>query len=418
MSKLHDPDLPAGAVVRELKSGSFQTSDGRILQRAKKKAWYVLMTVYDVQTGELPAAELHARNRRIWNGWMCQGMTADERAALAKKVNLKPEDLDDLTQKETEDLKAAFAKHLPGTKPPDPTASVDLSETHFSNTVVLEKCVFRGPAVFRFSTFSGSANFANATFSSSAYFVSATFIRSAIFTSATFSEVADFNSATFSGSAHFSSATFSEYADFSDGAFKSATTFKSAQFKTQAPKFFQREMHQDTTFTTDPANWPAVTAKNAEDGKQAYTRLRQMMNDLHKPDDEHFFFRQEMRCKAILEPWPDNWVIRGYGLISDFGNSVMRPLIGLGGLIVVVWPFVASFLKNGSGSPSAFPIFEGLGISIGNTLPFLGFVGKMHPDFYKEAPAWLDAMSGAQSVAGIALLFFLGLGLRNRFRLK
>ncbi len=42
----------------------------------------------------------------------------------------------------------------------------------------------------------------------------------------------------------------------------------------------------------------------------------------------------------------------------------------------------------------------------------------MHPEFYKEAPAWLDALSGLQSVVGIALLFFLGLGLRNRFRLN
>jgi len=125
-----------------------------------------------------------------------------------------------------------------------------------------------------------------------------------------------------------------------------------------------------------------------------------------------------MRCKAVLDPWPDNWVIRGYGAISDFGHSMVRPLIGLAGVITVFWPLIASFLKNGSNSPSAYPIAEGLGISIGNTLPFLGFVRKMHPEFYKEAPAWLDAISGAQSVAGIILLFFLGLGLRTRFRLR
>jgi hypothetical protein len=42
----------------------------------------------------------------------------------------------------------------------------------------------------------------------------------------------------------------------------------------------------------------------------------------------------------------------------------------------------------------------------------------MHPDFHDEAPAWLDALSALQSVTGIILLFFLGLGLRNHFRLK
>jgi hypothetical protein len=43
---------------------------------------------------------------------------------------------------------------------------------------------------------------------------------------------------------------------------------------------------------------------------------------------------------------------------------------------------------------------------------------SMHPDFYERAPALIDFLSIAQSLAGIVLLFLLGLGLRTRFRMR
>lgn len=125
-----------------------------------------------------------------------------------------------------------------------------------------------------------------------------------------------------------------------------------------------------------------------------------------------------MRCKSILEGIPDRWFIKAYYFLSDFGFSVTRPLLGLVTIVVFFWPIIASFLNNELGRGANASIWEGLGVSFANTLPFLGLVRKMHPEFYDEAPWWLDAMSGAQSLTGIVLLFFFGLGLRNRFRLK
>ncbi len=52
------------------------------------------------------------------------------------------------------------------------------------------------------------------------------------------------------------------------------------------------------------------------------------------------------------------------------------------------------------------------------TFGWLGFGWVMHSGFFDAAPAWLDAVSGAQTVFGVVRLFFLGLGLGNRFRLK
>jgi hypothetical protein len=64
------------------------------------------------------------------------------------------------------------------------------------------------------------------------------------------------------------------------------------------------------------------------------------------------------------------------------------------------------------------PLVDGLSLSIAHSLPFLGLMRSMHPDFYKDAPALIDFLSIVQSLAGIVLLFLLGLGLRTRFRMR
>ena len=77
--------------------------------------------------------------------------------------------------------------------------------------------------------------------------------------------------------------------------------------------------------------------ENAEDEKEAFTRLRQIMVELHKPDDQHFFLRREMAAKALMGPWYDRWITKGYGLIADYGWSMLRPVVGLAALWVVGW---------------------------------------------------------------------------------
>jgi hypothetical protein len=238
------------------------------------------------------------------------------------------------------------------------------------------------------------------------------------FENARFEGLAEFESAYVYGAASFRRVHFSKSANFSDGAFGATTLFKGAKFETEAPKFFQRTMPQDAQFSDEARLWPKANAANAEKGQQAYTRLRQIAVENHNPDLEHFFLRQEMRCKEVRAKGLDRLFFPGYRLLADNGISVARPVMGLVFVIASGWAAIGLHLKV-TGTSGAWTSFrEGLGISIGNTLPFLGLVGKMHPDFYASAPAWLDAFSGAQSVAGIVFLFFFGLGLRNRFRLK
>jgi hypothetical protein len=55
--------------------------------------------------------------------------------------------------------------------------------------------------------------------------------------------------------------------------------------------------------------------------------------------------------------------------------------------------------------------------------PFANIFGSLDsmagsPNAFDNTPAWLVAASGFQSLFGFVLLFFLGLGLRARFRLQ
>jgi hypothetical protein len=473
MSDLKFPDKPAGYLVETRKDGSALRNDGVELSPASQNPWYVLATVY----GEYEDGydhELAAKNRRIWNGWACARKSDDERAKLAKRVSLLSEDLADLTTEEESALQDAFFNRLPqAVSIPKPNAEVDMSGTHFSLPLGLEKCVFPHPTHFDFTVFSKYANFRFAAFTGQVNYFFAEFRSAANFRCASFDGVADFHSALLNGDAYFQSAvfhavadfhrvtlsssvnfhstvfngyanfhsvTFNKFSDFQSAAFSiyadfrfaafsgtanfsnqmfaGQTVFADADFNGAVPKFYQRTLHQDTEFTTKQANWPTLTKDNAGESKRAYTRLRQMMSELHKPDDEHFFFRQEMRCKLLMEDGWNRWPIRIFGALSDYGYSVMRPIAWLGGVVGAGGVVITSYLFKVRGLSEWESLRQGIGMSVSNSFAFLGLGRKMNPEFFVDTPWWLNTMSATQSVLGIVLLFFLGLGLRNRFRIK
>ena len=144
------------------------------------------------------------------------------------------------------------------------------------------------------------------------------------------------------------------------------------------------------------------------------------MNELHKPDDEHFFLRREFRCKALLGPWHERWLVRAYGALSDFGYSVLRPVWGLGTVIVVFWlVYLMTFVWEAILHEGTRTGAEAFGLSFSNTFALLGFSRIYYcAEYFANLPAWIKVLGGVQTIAGVVLLFFLGLGLRNRFRLK
>src|SRR6056297_1478316 len=111
MSKpLKNPDLPPGAIVETDPDGGARRNDGVRLTPASQNPWYVLATVAGEQEGTKIDPDLHAKNRRFWNGWMCQDMAAGERTALAEKLGLPKAELAPLSAEEKTEVKTHFKK--------------------------------------------------------------------------------------------------------------------------------------------------------------------------------------------------------------------------------------------------------------------------------------------------------------------
>ena len=128
-----------------------------------------------------------------------------------------------------------------------------------------------------------------------------------------------------------------------------------------------------------------------------------------------------MRCKERCTGGPGCTSRCSGEKLSDYGYSVARPAAGL----FFIWLLGAACFAGHFDNPAADVPPEILdnryaaaaGISFGNLFGFLGITRLYFADFLNETRDALQFLAGAQTVAGVVLLFLLGLGLRNRFRL-
>lgn len=416
MADLKDPTQPAHYLVEVRDDGTALRNDGIALAAANSNIWYVMMTA----CGEMDEFDWKQNrenlkgNRRYWNGWACSGLTDDERQALAEDKNIHPTALEPLSDDAMKELLAIVSARTGRVVDalPSPKEIINLDATYFKTIVDFRQFYF--PAWTRFNT---------ATFSEFADFETATFSGTADFETATFSGDANFETATFNKTAYFKTAVFCGNPNFSNGKFLSRTSFSQARFTKIVPKFYQCTVHEDTSFTALKGHWPAITTDNADDSKRAYIRLRHIMNGLQKRDDEHFFFRQEMRCKAELEGGLYKILSGSFRVLSNYGHSVGRPVGWLFGLVmacaVIYFAYGVADAQARLHPLSPKGGFSALGQSIANSFSFFGFQRLYYgTEFVKDLPFGLRIMSGFQTVLSFILIFLLGLGLRNRFRLR
>ncbi|MGF9764600.1 pentapeptide repeat-containing protein [Microvirga sp. 0TCS3.31] len=292
---------------------------------------------------------------------------------------------------------------------------------------------FLGSAHFRQASFSGLALFTGTNFSGSASFNGATFSNESVFEDAIFASEARFNNAKLSGNSLFTNATFSGAVSFDDVVFSKRAWFKNAEFfsevsfinaemkgptsfgasfRNSPPDFSGAKLHEGTDWYR--AEWPSE-AKDLEQAVrfvQAYERLKLEMDRLKKHEDELDFFAREMQSRRVLRGGWKGLPIGVYELISDFGRSYLRPLLGL--FITVVPGALPFWLYFGP-----FNLTEAVGLSLANAFGALGFRKDfIDPEVIEALPSVLKVWSGVQSIVGAILLFLLGLALRNRMRMK
>lgn len=325
--------------------------------------------------------------------------------------------------------------------------------TNFEGEANFRDTTFLGDAVYVSASFTGKASFASAAFNLRVLFDSATFARDAFFTSATLNGTVSFSSATFTGAARFVSAVFASHpkfittwfravADFSDASFGQSVTFRDGSFETLfpvldgvAPPERMEVVAEDRTTerkvpdgpdkgkTTQVPSWPAIPddPEKLKAARQSAAALRHAMGRQGLPEEEHFFFRKEMGFEARIGGF---WRRLPYVLfreVSFFGYSVERPAFWLVMTLVLPWALVPwlCVLWPGLAGPGAVTWDREAALSVANTFSFFGFQRLYFDVEVLQARAWVfQVMGAAQTVLGFVFLFFLGLGLRTRFRMR
>ncbi len=429
------------------------------LKPANGNAWYCLATLYGEHTGAISDRELTNRNRLAWLRWLNERVPeADFVDAFRSRMGCETAALSRIGDKidfsflcfdQSVDFSGflfAWDTTFEGSTfsfPSDFSSATfsgyaNFNSVKFSTYVLFCSATFMSLANFGSATFAATGNFASAKFSSSAYFRNATFSGDGSFRSTEFLGPAEFGPATFVDSVYFDSAHFSDYADFSSVIFLDSANFMTSEFHSRTnfarsifilrvPDFRGASLHEATEF--DDTQWPAppsdfrwpfaATRKDlARQQVYAYQRLKQEMEKLKKHEDELIFFRKELRAKRGTFPtlsasWCLNWL---YDVASGYGQSVGRPFLWLLAIFAVAMIYF-THANVVEGLPLPPP--DAASLSFVNMFSFL----SLRRDFFGETiisqfSRETMIVSAVESVLAVVFLFLLGLGLRNRFRIK
>ncbi len=265
------------------------------------------------------------------------------------------------------------------------------AEARFDAPAAFERAAFGDSALFRGAVFADNSSFEHAKFTSRAGFGGCAFAAPASFSGARFKSEADFaavrfvranfHRARFRAPAVFNGAVFSEDADFSGLRTDSALDLSGTSF-TSAPDFLNARLDEPPRLDNliiarpmrrfrrwdegqrDPRPWLLRGMRVGRDARET-VRLRQLRHLARAGlDHEHegAFYAEELRAARF---WRDRPLGRGagrfwlgwlYGGLSNFGRSVLRPLV-LWALTTVLFALVYLGLRDAPAPQTATPAF-------------------------------------------------------------
>ena len=315
-------------------------------------------------------------------------------------------------------------------------------EVQFQKHAWFDETRFHGDARFDMAQFSRDARFDKAQFHRRASFGKVRFHEHAWFDETQFLDGVEFagslfqKNAVFGGSAdaaqsdarqfnefRFDNAYFSGAADFSNREFRDTTDFSNCVFM-QAPSFHGSTLHQDTAFGGIEC-FPDVSSDGAE---RAYRSLRQAMEELRARLEEGMFYalEQKSRRRRLKNYDPVFLISLGYELGSNYGLSVVRPLLWLvGGVFAsaIMLLFVGVFGGAGGAGTALNNMWnDALLFSIRQT--FLPFDALRSPNeiletaysFNPGGTGWLRAWGMVLSLFEVPVGLLLVLAVRWRYR--
>lgn len=311
------------------------------------------------------------------------------------------------------------------------SASVDFSSAGFSGKVEFSGFLFPHTADFHDVNFKGPAIFSEANFSGEALFVRATFHSAARFEKATFSGNARFDRCEFNGIADFSEAQFYGRASFHSASIGGPFSLASTYFH-QVPDFIQvsfRASVRVDELQIKPGR--RVFLKGDSDKSARWRVLKKIAIEGHDHVREQTFFANEVRERRGVDDKLLSaafWLGILYGLTSDFGRSIFRPILWLGVIWItftVIYHASSPLISWPNCTPPGRLLIRALDLSLFNSLPFAGLakaeqIKEISNCLYGERvlPRGIIRWTVLQSVLSAAMIFLVLLGIRNRFRIK
>ncbi len=358
---------------------------------------------------------------------------------------------------------------------------IDFSKLKFNNTCYFSNLVFPIDTDFKNTEFSKDVFFNNAVFCETADFEDAIFQNEDSYRK----ETAKFRNTIFKKIANFRNATFWGYANFKGAKLEGRAFFQKAKFEWHAPRFYDATFNNEMTwagitlpkfaeakvdrykkvddeFKLDECDECAKCTECAERAKcvkhvkcdkcnelieqnrtrrieenqNSYENTAILLAGKNKYHDQHFFFREEMRCRRELEDDPfiglayklyENFADYGYGIDRAFKAWVRHIVYGFVAILIMasISIIIQSWYGHWQGVINlADTFFCSAVVSATNATPYVfigaddGFLMNCYKGLQSLNPLIFNVIRIVQTVVGVALLFLLLTTLRVRFRLK
>tara|TARA_R110000868_G_scaffold5138_2_gene31748 strand:+ start:1259 stop:3403 length:2145 start_codon:yes stop_codon:yes gene_type:complete len=369
-----------------------------------------------------------------------------------------------------------IAEINPATPPDGPAGSIAkayFDGAHFKHRLVALRAQFHCPCSFRGARFDGAAQFGDAQQSGQG--------GRPVDSGASFHHATTFRGAQFMGLADFARCHFPKRADHRDAAFEGVRIFESLDFKgvkrlpfsafqgalldkgiligPEHPKPNQfvealddaRRSADDDQLRGAMSNYdPKFDADFESRGTDARFAaleagcrvLKHAMAQVSDRQREQAFFTMEMRARSRRDPdkWVRNTLTGFYGLFSDYGGAVFRPLLAAAGLAAAfgVIVFAVTLAFGGTTNPSLLEgwtlgwsarlhpaLANSIELAARNMLGPLGHLASQDAPFAYAGNAprfWFNAVLGLlsvlQTIPSLILLFLSGLALRRQFQIN
>jgi len=324
----------------------------------------------------------------------------------------------------------------------------------FGDRTSFDDARFGDEASFTDALFGQGVTFNHAVFGIYTGFEHAVFGHETRFWHTTFGKVTSFHATKFGQLTKLIESKFNGYVNFVDAEFEAGLSFKQAEFKELA-KFHNCKFHSDSSFADAEFAIPVLKIgllddiwitwhlrqkskekeqdtkefhikEQAEPYESAFRILRQHMENLRNYGQAMKFARLETKARERRYGSPDVPLLvrslsRGYGFISDYGQSILKPLTGL----ILAVP-VAALLYNWIGGDDG-NLRSSFLMAMQSSLPpvsnaIAGFFGDFADTAMLNAldaqPFLTRIIMTLHGLFSIAMVFFLLLAIRRQFQLR